>query len=70
MNKKIEYVPPVAEVILLAPCERLAAWDHEFGNVWRNPGKFTTDSGFTGIAFGDDKFDDYDTDSGFVIKTK
>ena len=55
MSKKKEYVPPVAEVILLSPCEALASSDWAFGNAWReqlNWGKFTDDNGASGIAFG------------------
>ena len=34
-----EYIPPEAEVILLAPAEKLSAWDWSFGNIaWENTG--------------------------------
>lgn len=36
MNKKKVYTAPVAEVILLAPCEGIAAWDWKFENSWKN----------------------------------
>ena len=39
---KKEYVPPVAEVILLAPTEKLAVNDYGFGkNWWAGPGYFS-----------------------------
>ena len=70
MSKKIKYVPPAAEVILLAPCESLAAWEYSFERTWKNPGRFTTTpSGLAGIAFGDDKFDSGDATSGFFDPT-
>ncbi|MBQ2995903.1 MAG: hypothetical protein IJE22_01520 [Oscillibacter sp.] len=34
-NKK-QYLPPAAEVVLLAPCEGLAAWEFGFGKSWKN----------------------------------
>lgn len=34
MSKKKAYVPPAAEMILLAPCERIAAWEYSFQNTW------------------------------------
>lgn len=54
MSKKKEYVPPVAEVILLSPCEALASGDWAFGEAWRTQwGKFTDGpNGASGIAFG------------------
>ena len=69
MNQKIKYVPPLADVILLAPCEHLAAWEYSFEKTWKNPGKFVTDSGFTGIAFGDTVFDHTGTDGNFFTKS-
>ena len=38
--EKRNYVPPEAEMILLSPCEAVAAWDWNFSNVWKNPGYF------------------------------
>lgn len=38
MSKKNQYVPPAAELILLAPCENLALWEIVNKNLWKNPG--------------------------------
>ena len=38
MDKKRVYAAPVAELILMAPCESIAAWDWNFGNVWKSAG--------------------------------
>lgn len=54
MSKKTAYVPPAAELILLAPCENLAFDEWAFGNAWKNQwGKFKiTSTGASGVAFG------------------
>lgn len=71
MSKKIKYVPPVAELIQLAPCERLAAFDWEFQKIWKHEGFFTV-NGASGIAvtggFGSNDY--MNEDAGFIIKTE
>lgn len=71
MSKKTKYVPPAAELILLAPCENLAVDDWAFGNAWRTQwGKFRdTATGASGVAFGGNTFDKYGTDGDFFTKT-
>ena len=70
MSKKKEYVPPVADMILLAPCETLAdTSDWGFGNAWREEwGRFDIGTVASGIAFGGSDFDDMIEDDGFFIK--
>ena len=67
---KKEYVPPYAEVLLLAPCEALAAWDWGFGSKWEGHKYFkSTDSLASGVAIGGLFNSDIDmTEDGFVIK--
>lgn len=70
-NAKKEYVPPAAEVILLAPSETLAAWDWDFGNVWKSagyhpPGTDTASAVVITGAFGSGE--NWDEGDGFVIK--
>ena len=69
MNKDIHvtsgdrrnYTAPIAEIVLLAPCERLAAWDFKFHdsnyddrwvlNDWKNAfGKLNDASGIVGVG--------------------
>ncbi|MBQ2997226.1 MAG: hypothetical protein IJE22_08365 [Oscillibacter sp.] len=67
MSKKKEYVPPMAEMILLSPCEALAAEDWAFGRAWKNEsdwGKFSA----SGFAFGGSNFDDVGNDGSFFTK--
>ncbi|MBQ2996508.1 MAG: hypothetical protein IJE22_04645 [Oscillibacter sp.] len=71
MSKRKAYVPPAAEMILLAPCERLAAWEYSFQNTWTNiQGRFNNaynlggGSGITG-TFTDQ---DYFGEDGFTVK--
>ena len=72
MSKKIKYVPPMAELVLLAPCESLATIDWGFQKTWDHKGYFT-ENGASAIAV-TGRFDsdgDYISEgSGFVIKTK
>lgn len=60
-----EYVPPTAEVILLAPDEKLAAWDTGFTHD--NSGWFlNTDTGASAVtAYG--TFADDNMGDGFVL---
>lgn len=61
-----EYVPPTAEVILLAPDENLAAWDWGFQSPWKQGYLPATEEvasavgvingGLTTSAWGDDGF--------------
>ena len=69
MSKKMKYVPPVAELILLTPCEHLAAWEYSFKNTWKSHGRFETASDFNGIAFGGDKFDAFGEGGDFFTKS-
>ena len=46
-----EYVPPTAEVILLAPDEKLAAWDWKFGSYTWGEG-YISATGTTASAVG------------------
>lgn len=64
-----EYVPPKADVLLLAPCEDLAAIENRFGfgKQWHNG--FFGAPGASGFAI-TDKFTSYTDDDAFVIKTK
>lgn len=71
MSKKTKYVPPAAELILLAPCEKLAAWDWKFGNIWQNTGYYTAgEIGNASAIVVTSGFldEDYTEDSGFFIK--
>ena len=69
MSKKMKYVPPTAELILLAPCENLAFDDWAFGNAWRDQwGKFKDDAKGSGVAFGG-TFEKYGTDGEFFTKS-
>lgn len=74
MSKKTKYVPPTAELILLAPCENLASsWDWGFKETWRSTwGRIPAANGLaSGVAFGGEIFDSTDqSESGFIIKTK
>ena len=65
-----EYVPPRADVLLLAPCEDLAVIDNRFGfgQQWHNTGPFGA-PGASGFAI-TDKFESYTDEDAFVIKTK
>lgn len=71
---KKEYVPPRADVLLLAPCEALAAWDWGFGSKWTGQQYFAPNSNnnlTSGIAMGglfDTARGDVFTTDGFVIK--
>ena len=71
MSKKIKYVPPAAEMILLAPCENLAFQDWAFGKSWRQEwGKFKDDNGASAIVFGGTTFEEEDLGgAGFFTKT-
>ena len=72
MEQKKEYTPPTAEIILLAPCERLAL--NDFG--WRIeniPGQtYFQENGASGIAiagtFGMDGVNGWDGGDGFTFK--
>ena len=68
--KKREYVPPRAEVLMLAPCEELAVWEWGFGSKWTGQQYFqSTDTLASGIAMGGKFSDSIDmTGEGFVIK--
>ena len=70
MSKKMKYVPPAAELILLAPCENLAFDDWAFGDAWRTQwGKFKDDAKGSGVAFGGAfGTNDYSTDGDFFTK--
>lgn len=72
MNQKKEYVSPKADVMLLAPCEALAAVDCGFGAAWRDTwGRFTDPGGASGIAFGGTfEPNDVTQDGGFIIKNR
>ena len=68
---KKAYVPPKAELFLLAPNEGIAAWDWEFSSKWEGQKYFEAAGNLaSGIAIGglfggsDDTF----TEDGFVIK--
>ena len=68
--KKEKYVPPRADVLMLAPCEALAAWDWGFGSQWTGQ-KYFPATLASGIAMGglfDKEKGDVFTDDGFVIK--
>ena len=56
MDERKEYTPPEAEIILLAPCDRLAAMDRKFGYNWKTPeGYFPAADDFaSGVAFSGD----------------
>ena len=68
LNNRKEYLPPLAEVILLAPCEELAVieWKFGFGSTWKNgyyPKDENSASGIAmngtfgeGYGFGSDRF--------------
>ena len=67
-----EYVPPTAEIILLAPHEKLAANDFRFDSIWgRHENYFTNETG-SGIAvagtFGTDGENGWDGGEGFTFK--
>lgn len=69
--KKKEYVPPRADVLLLAPCEKLAALDWGFGSRWTGQQYFKSEGDLaSGVALGGifsgDGIDM--TVEGFVIK--
>ena len=71
--KKRTYIPPKAELVLLAPCEGLANWDWAFGNTWRSQGFHERDGSIASAiamngGFGADGYPTLDTDDGFVIK--
>ena len=63
MSKKNIYVPPAAELILMRPCEALAAmeWKFGFGHTWKNSGLIPAGGELaSGIAnFGDITDSDY-----------
>ena len=69
---KKEYIPPKVDVVMLAPCERIAAVDWEFSSKWAGEWYFEAieDLG-SGIAMGGwfDKDEDSFTSDGFRIKT-
>lgn len=67
MNKK-EYLPPAAELILLAPCERLAAWDTSFEERWFHGFNILAGASAGNLGIITEVKDDTWEDSGFVIK--
>ena len=72
-HAKNQYVPPMAEVIFLVPCENLAAWDWKFGSTWEGQKYFQADGNLlaSGIAMGGLlETEDFLQQDGFVIKTK
>ena len=71
MKQRKEYVPPAAEVLLLAPSEKLAAWDWGFDTLWKREAGYHP--GAEGLASaivvtGQFGTEDYTEDSGFFIK--
>ena len=69
MSNKKEYVPPMAEAILLSPCEELAYTDWAFGSAWKSKwGKFTDTNGASGFAFGGGSFTETEEDGDFFFK--
>lgn len=69
--KRKEYVPPRADVLLLAPCEALAVWDWGFGSTWGGQKYFEAAGNLaSGISIGGlfGGSDDVFTEDGFVIK--
>ena len=72
MDERKTYTPPTAEIILLAPEEKLAAWDWSFENVWKNgyvgPDAEQGTASAVGIINGNGVLNETWTDDGFVIK--
>ena len=68
--KRKHYTPPTAEVILLSPCEALAATEWGFGKSWRNDLGYFTEGGASGIAVTGSILENSWKEDGFVIKTK
>lgn len=54
MNKRKNYLPPAAELILLAPCENLAVNDFAFNifNQFTNKGYFDAEAGGGASGYG------------------
>jgi len=65
-----KYVPPKVEIICLAPCEAVAAWDWKFGSTWTGEKYFNVPSTLaSGIAMGGGfNSEDFLAEDGFVIK--
>ena len=70
MKHRKEYVPPAVEMVLLEPCEKLAAWEWGFDTLWKNPGYYPAKEGLASaiVTTGDFANADYTEDSGFFIK--
>ena len=71
MDERKTYTPPTAEIILLAPEEKLAAWDWSF-DIWKHGYTAASSDGTVasavGIINGNGVLNETWTDDGFVIK--